>query len=293
MYKAVKHKEVEGLSHLPPQELKIEVQAWLASFNPLIMNREAHTESEVMQRLGLILELKKNGPLLKMRLGEIGDDQQELADTFSRAWEQLPSLENDTRLLLGEIRQADPRGLNDLDARQAITPPPVRLPDAVIEEISSPAQIPLAVCVLFFALGTLAFLTFHMTVFVSGMTQYFGSSGYLVILLYACFYLPTIALLFSAFEIGAEERITLSGRNLKISRKIGPISTSTLVKIALNSVPRIGRRNILLSGFGGILPRTSILLADVNGREVSFGTGTTPEMRERLRGMIGLALNNP
>ena len=300
MYKAVKHKEVEGLSHLPPQELKNEVQAWLASFTPLVMNREAHTESEVMQRLGLILELKKNGPLLKMRLGDMGYEEQELADTFRRAWEQLPSLENDTRLLLGKIRPGDPRGLPDLDAlqdrldereaRQEIGAPTTVLPDSVVEETASPKQVAAAIAQLSMAGGVLAFTTFHMIAMIWGMSQAFGPLAFLLVFFYSIFYFGAFAMVSSAFKAGAEEKVKLNGRTLTITRTLGPIEQVKDFVIAPNSLPRIGRPNLVVSSKNGQMPQTAILLTEVTGKEVSFGMGMTHEMRERLRDKISTYL---
>lgn len=163
--------------------------------------------------------------------------------------------------------------------------------DKVVEELGSPANLPFALGLFLFSLGTLAFLTFHAIVFVQGMTSFFGPAGYLIIFIYMPFYLMAIAFLFSSFEIGAQERITLHGRQLGIMRKVGPISWTTRVQIDPLSVPRIGRNMISISSASGLLPLISILLTDVKGRQVSFGSRMTPESRERLRDVIESSLS--
>ncbi len=272
------------------------MQAWLASFTPLLMSEEVHTESEVMQRLGLILQLKKDGPLLKMRLGDMGYEEQELADTFRRAMEQLPSLEQDTRVLLGKVRPGDPRGIPDLDAlqdrldereaRQEIGVPTKILPDSVFEETASPKQMAAAIGQLFMAGGVLAFVTFHMIVMIWGMSQAFGPAAFLLVLFYSLFYMGAFAMVSSAFKAGAEEKIKLIGRTLTITRTLGPFETVKDFVIAPNSLPSIGKPSVLVSTKNGQMPQTAILLTDALGKEVSFGMGMTNEMRERLRDRI-------
>lgn len=260
------------------------------------MERDIQTETEVMQRLGLILDLKKRGPFLKLRLGDLGHDEWELSDTFRRALDQLPSLEEDTRKMLAVLRPGDPRGVPNLDALQdrlgerearqeigADTLP--RATDSLVE-IASPQQTGAAMGQLIMAVAVLGFVTFHAIAMIGGMWMAFGPAALFLLAFYSIFYFAGFATLSSAFKAGAEEKITLSGRTLVIVRTLGPISTRKDLVIAANSEPRIGLPNVVVSTRRGQIPQTAILLTDVEGREVAIGMGMTMEMRENLRDKI-------
>lgn len=287
---------VEGLSQVPPHELKQEVQAWLASFTPLVMVRDIQTETEVMQRLGLILDLKKRGPFLKLRLGDLGHEEWELSDTFRRAFDQLPSLEEDARRMLAVLRPGDPRGVPNLDdlqdrlgereARQEIGADTLPQVTDSLVEIASPQQPGNAMGQLTMALAVLGFVTFHAIAMIGGMWMAFGPAALFLLAFYSIFYFAGFATLSSAFKAGAEEKITLTGRTLEVSRTLGPFSTRRDYVIAANSMPRIGMPNVVVSTRRGQIPQTAILLTDLEGKEVAIGMGMTMEMREKLRDKI-------
>lgn len=291
---------VEGLSHVPPHELRQEVQAWLASFTPLIMAQDHPTETEVMQRLGVILDLKKRSSFLKMRLGDMGHENWELADTFRRALEQLPSLEDDTRKLLGILKPGDPRGLPDLDAlqdrlgereaRQEIGASTTPAPGQIFQETASPSQPGMGLGQMGMGLAMLAFVTFHAIAMIGGMTMAFGPVAFLLLGFYSIFYFAGFGILSSAFKAAAEEKITFTGRTLKVERTLGPISTSKEHFIAPGSKPRIGRPNIAISTKQQQIPQNAILLTDLDGKEVAIGMGMTHERREQLRDKISAYL---
>jgi hypothetical protein len=289
---------VEGLSYLSPQDLKHEVQAWLASFAPLVMSGEAPTEEQVMKRLGLILDLRQRGGQLRLRLGDLGYEEQELATTFRRAVEQLPSLEEDTRRLLGLLKPGDPRGLPDLDqlrarlddreARQELgapTHPFLGENDALVED-GSPSQPLQAVAQLAMSAGVLAFTTVHAVLMIGGMYAAFGPLALLLLAFYSIFFMAGMSLGASAITTGAKETITLHGRNLTIRRELGPIDTQKTVTLGPKSLPSIGRPQAFRSVKQGEMPQTALLMTDDQGREVSFGAGMTHEAKTVLRDRI-------
>lgn len=264
------------------------------------MAQDHPTETEVMQRLGVILDLKKRSSFLKMRLGDMGHENWELADTFRRALDQLPSLEDDTRKLLGVLRPGDPRGLPDLDAlqdrlgereaRQEIGVSTSLEPGQTLQEIASPSQPGAAAGQLLFGAGMLAFVTFHAIMMIGGMYMAFGPLAFLLLAFYSIFYFAGFAMISSAYKAAAEEKITLNGRLLKIDRTLGPLATSKEHFIAPGSKPRIGRPNIAVSTRQQQIPQNAILLTDVDGKEVAIGMGMTHERREQLRDKIAAYL---
>jgi uncharacterized membrane protein len=285
---------VEHLAFSTPEETRQEMQAWLASFSPLLMPSDAPTETQVMQRLGTILDLKSKGAQLKMKAGDLSFEYGELTDTFRRALDQLPSLEQDTRVLLGALRPGDPRGAPNLDllqdrldereARQEIGADTARLPGGILEMVTSPAQPAAGIAQAIMGVGMTCFVTLHMIMMIGGMFMAFGGFALLLLPFYGIFYAAAYGLFSSAFKAGAEESVRLEGSRLTVTRTLGPFSSTKEHVLDSATLPRIGRPavNFQNKQASGMI-QTAVILTDINAREVAIGHGLTAEKKESLR----------
>ncbi len=141
-----------------------------------------------------------------------------------------------------------------------------------------------------FGVGILAFVTFHAIAMIGGMSMVFGPLAFLLLGFYSIFYFAGFGILTSAFKAAAEEKITLTGRVLRIDRTLGPFSTSKEHFIAPGSKPRIGRPNLAVTTRQQQIPQNAILMTDIGGKEVAIGMGMTHERKEQLRDKISAYL---
>lgn len=292
---------VDHLAFSTPEETRQEMQAWLASFAPLVMPGESPTETQVMQRLGTILDLRSRGAQLKTKAGDVALEYTELADTFRRAFDQLPSLEHDTRVLLGTLRPGDPRGVPNLDllqerldereARQEIGAETSLVPEGRLEMVTSPSQPAAGIAQMMMAAGMLCFVTFHMIMMIGGMMTAFGGFALLLLPFYGIFYAAAYGIANAAFKAAAEERVRLEGSRLVVVREWGPFSSTKEHDLDPGTLPRIGRPTMTMqSARSGYPLQTAVILTDAKGAEVAVGTGLTAEKKESLRDRLSAAL---
>jgi len=275
--------------------------AWLARFAPLVMDDQVPTEREVRDRLKIVDLLRQQGPQVRRGVRSQGDLNWELMTTLDRASEQLDSLELGLRRQLSLLAPGDPEGVADLErlnerlavrsARQEIGLSGNREMPAVLELKTSPANFAQAVGIGVFGFGWTSFTTVHAIFMIGGFSQAFGWLALGLLGFYSIFFLVGFAMMSAAVNSACDESITLDGRTLTLRRTLGKWVREKRHSLAPNAKAEIGKVDAVKMGTGrsnAVTP--ALIVADADGRPISFGAGQTTEQRESLRDRINAYL---
>lgn len=274
-------------------------QAWVAQFAPLLLDDETLDEAEIRRRLDLIGRLKENAAEVSEGLVALQHvDDHDLVQTFHRAHGQLDSLDVDLRKRLGRLRPGDPQSIADLDAlqerlderaaRQEMGLPTDQEIPQILEMRTAPGNPAGAAFLGIFGLGWNAFTTFHAVLMIGGMTKAFGWGALALLGFYAIFFFAGFAMLYGALNMASSENITLHGRNLKVTRKLGPWTRRKSYTLAAEGKASIGETDGLRGN--NQPPIKAVLLLDDADRPVALASNATPAVKERVRDRINAYL---
>ena len=276
-------------------------QAWVARFAPLVMEDEVLSERQIRSRLTLVQTLEGEAGEVRRSLQELGDDSDnELQSTLNRATDQLPSLEEGLRSQLGLVRPGDPASLADLNAlndrlaertaRQEMGLKASELPE-VLDVKTSPPNWAAAGGLSVFAFAWLSFTTFHAVMMIGGMMQVFGLWSLALLGFYSLFFGAGFMMVAGAVQAASAESISLDQRKLTVTRKMGRwvrSKTYTLPAAAKASIGRTTTPAVGSNRKNGVTP--AVIVADVDGKQVSFGTGQSPDARRDLMNRVNAYL---
>lgn len=270
------------------------MRAWLAEFAPLVMDQSQRTATEIRQELDLIERLQGRTSDLDQGKGLLTRmDDGELIRTYNQAREQIRTIERDLRRRLATLAPGDPNSEPDYDALQerlAETAAQIEVgvptfsanPDR-LELASSPAQVPAGIGMGIFGLGWTAFTTLHAFFMIGGMMKAMGPVAFAMLGFYAIFWAVGVGMFMSAFNLAAQETITLEGDTLTITKTLGPIRRAKHHRINPKLQVRIGTTEKQVThGRGRSVPMkvAAIIFTSEDGRPIAVATGTTDANRE-------------
>jgi hypothetical protein len=213
------------------EELKQEVESWIASFAPLLMEDGELTSSEIQDRLEDIRQLRRSGGVLNMRSGSLrAPEYAELLETFEDAWARIDPLEKQTKEALARLKAdtgAQAVNLVDTEVERTPTvepsePAPKRFdfPGGILREVVSRPSSSKAAGLGCFAIFWNGFTLIHMFFMIRGMYESFGAVAFLLLLFYAIFLLVGAAVAHSAILALSTQSIVISGRKLTRTRVV-------------------------------------------------------------------------
>lgn len=270
------------------------MRAWLAEFAPLVMDQSQRTATEIRQELDLIERLQGRTSDLDQGKGLLTRmDDGELIRTYNQAREQIRTIERDLRRRLATLAPGDPNSEPDYDALQerlAETAAQIEVgvptfsanPDR-LELASSPAQVAAGIGMGIFGLGWTAFTTLHAFFMIGGMMKAMGPVAFAMLGFYAIFWAVGVGMFMSAFNMAAQETISLEGDTLTITKTLGPIRRAKQHRINPKLQVRIGTTEKQVShGRGRSVPMrvAAIIFTSEDGRPIAVATGTTDANRE-------------
>jgi hypothetical protein len=270
---------------------KQEAEQWLAKFAPLILNNgQFRNADQVRQQIHRIEELKASVPGILMKTsGLAGSVDHEVISTLQSAAAQLDSIESELRQELSRLSPGDPQSRVDLDflqerlaereAKQEIGIPTARQVPTTLELVTSPANFAAGVGLGIFGLGWNAFTTLHCVLMIGGMSKAIGWGALALLAFYAIFFLAGFAMLAGAVTAWSTESISLVGRQLRIRKRFLRFDREKLVELAPGVMPRIGTPTSGVTAKNG-KPVRSLILTDVNGKEICIGAMSSQGMRE-------------
>jgi len=291
-------------SFLDPEKEQIrdEANAWIARFAPLVMSDQVPTEVEVRQRISDCVQLGQQGAELQNRLSSISDDEPDLISTFQKALGQLGSLESDFRKQLARLKPGDPDGIADLNsineklaerlARQEVGLDTAQEVPDILEMKVAPGNKAAAAGLGVFGLGWNAFTAFHATMMIGGMSKAFGWAALFMLAFYAIFFFAGIGMWISAFNAGSEEYISLEGRKLTVTRKLGPWVRERHYTLASDCVADIAEMQIaqVNSNQTSKRPTPVVQMFDTEGNPIGIGANATDVQRRQTRDRINAYL---
>lgn len=276
-------------------EAREAANAWVARFAPLVMDEKLLGVRAIKERLKVVEELEGSGPAIKQRLQSFAhDDDWNLLQTVEKAIEQLPSIEASLRRQLGASAPGDPAGIANLDklneklaersAREELGIAHEPNVPEILELRTSPRNIGAAAAVGLFGFGWTSFTAVHAVFMIGGMMQAFGWAALFLLGFYAIFFGVGFAMFAAAFQAASEESIELSGRDLVIRRRFGSYVREKRFQIAADARAKIGKVSTWTAQNKQSSAKTqAILLTDVDGKPISFGSGQPNEhLREQV-----------
>lgn len=268
-----------------------EANAWVARFAPLVMQDEVLTEEEVRRQLETVHQLRSVGPALRDRITSVGGpDEQELATTISSAVDHLDGLERDLRTRLATLAPGDPAGIVNLEAlqdrlaeREARTEVGLYGQPEKLELKVSGANWAAAGFLGLFSFGWNSFTAVHATLMIGGMFKSFGWPALFLLGFYAIFFAAGFGMVLAALNSASTESIEIEDGELTVSRKFGRWVRRKNFRLGPNSKATIGMST---SGFRASnqnrAPKPAIVLADIDGSEVSFGDNAAPTQQQMI-----------
>ncbi|MBC8065666.1 MAG: hypothetical protein H7Y17_12620 [Chlorobia bacterium] len=293
---------MQGFQESNSEQVRDEANAWVARFAPLLMNTEVLTEPEVRERIQDSQRLQAEGRTLQGRLAEISETDSDLIRTFEAAIGQLDSIESDYRKQLAMLKPGDPEGIANLDAvNEKLAERMARkevgldtnavIPD-VLEMKVAPGNKGAAIGLGIFGLGWNAFTAFHATLMIGGMYQAFGLAALAMLAFYAIFFFAGIGMWIAAYNAGASEHIRLEGRELTVTKTLGPWRKDRTYKLGADSSAEIVEMQIaqVSSNKTSKKPTPVVHLHDVDGNPVGLGANATDAQRRQTRDKINAYL---
>lgn len=293
---------MQGYQESNSEQVRDEANAWVARFAPLVMNSEVLTEEEVRDRIKASQRLQSEGLALQARLGDISETDSELIQTFKSAIGQLDSIESDYRKQLGMLRPGDPMGIANLDAvneklaermaRQEVgLQTNATIPD-ILEMKVSPGNKAAAVGLGVFGLGWNAFTAFHATLMIGGMYQSFGIAALAMLAFYAIFFFAGIGMWIAAYNAGASEHIRLEGRELVVTKTLGPFKNEKTYKLAPDTTADIAMMSVsqVSTNQTSKKPTPVVQLHDAEGNAIGFGATSSDALRRQTKDKINAYL---
>ena len=134
-----------------------------------------------------------------------------------------------------------------------------------------------------FGLGWTAFTTLHAFFMIGGMMKAMGPVAFAMLGFYAIFWAVGVGMFMSAFNMAAQETISLEGDTLTITKTLGPIRRAKQHRINPKLQVRIGTTEKQVShGRGRSVPMkvAAIIFTSEDGRPIAVATGTTDANRE-------------
>lgn len=270
------------------------MRAWLAEFAPLVMDQSQRTAAEIRQELDLIERLQGRTSDLDQGKGLLTRmDDGELIRTYNQAREQIRTIERDLRRRLATLAPGDPNSEPDYDALQErlaetaaqieVGVPTFSADPNRLELASSPAQVAAGIGMGIFGLGWTAFTTLHAFFMIGGMMKAMGPVAFAMLGFYAIFWAVGVGMFMSAFNMAAQETISLEGDTLTITKTLGPIRRAKQHRINPKLQVRIGTTEKQVShGRGRSVPMrvAAIIFTSEDGRPIAVATGTTDANRE-------------
>lgn len=274
-------------------QTSVEANAWVAEFAPLVMDDAALDAAQLKERIQRVDKLKSEATSLQERLNSLTSRvDPELAGTFRKASSQLDSLESDFRKRLAKLAPGDPMGTPDLEvvqeklaereARQELGVATDQEVPAVLEMKTSPGNWAAAGFIGVFGLGWTSFTTLHAVFMIGGMMKAFGPIALALLLFYAIFFMVGFGMLAAAFAAASTESISLEGRSLTITRKLGAIVRSKTRALLPGSKATVGVPSVQGVRQSGSSPTQAVLLTDEQGSEIAIGSQSTSSQRELL-----------
>lgn len=289
---------MQGYQESDAEQVRDEANAWVARFAPLLMNTEVLTESEVRERIQDSQRLQSEGHALRARLAAISESDPDLLKTFESAIGQLGSIESDYRKQLAMLKPGDPDGIANLEAvNERLAERMARIevgletnatiPD-VLEMKVSPGNKAAAIGLGVFGLGWNSFTAFHATLMIGGMYQAFGLAALAMLAFYAIFFFAGIGMWIAAYNAGAAEHIRLEGRELTVTRILGPWRKDRTYKLGLDTTAEISEMQIaqVSSNQTSKKPTPVVQLHDVEGNPIGFGATSTDTQRRQTRDKV-------
>lgn len=293
---------MQGFQESNSEQVRDEANAWVARFAPLVMNSEVLTESEVRERIQDSQRLQAEGKALRSRLSEIAETDSDLIRTFESAIGQLDSIESDYRKQLAMLKPGDPDGIANLEAvneklaermaRQEVgLQTNATIPD-ILEMKVSPGNKAAAIGLGVFGLGWNAFTAFHATLMIGGMYQAFGLAALAMLAFYAIFFFAGIGMWIAAYNAGASEHVRLEGRELTVTKTLGPFRKDRTYKLGPDSTAEIAEMQIaqVSSNQTSKKPTPVVQLHDADGNAIGLGATSTDTQRRQTRDKINAYL---
>lgn len=293
---------MQGNTESNSEQVRDQANAWVAKFAPLVMTSEILTEAEVRERIKSSERLQAEGRYLSSRLSEISETDTDLISTFESAIGQLDSIETDYRKQLGLLRPGDPEGIANLEAineklserlaRKEIGLETNATIPEVLELKVSPGNKVAAVGLGVFGLGWNSFTLLHATLMIGGMYKAFGFAAFAMLAFYAIFFMVGIGMWIAAYNSGASESIRLEGRELTVTKVLGPWRKDRTYKLGPKATADIAAMQIsqVSTNQTSKKPTPVVQLHDVNGNGIGFGASATDALRRETRDKINAYL---
>lgn len=258
------------------------------------MRPDLLTEGDVRQALETCESLSTEARTLLTQLDQLpGMEDIELRQTFRRAANQLPSVEQDLRRHLARLSPGDPDGIVDLDslaerldereAKQEIGVATYEATPARLQLQTSPGNLGAAAFTGLFGLGWNAFTLFHATLMISAMYRAFGIGALVLLLFYAIFFTVGFGMLWAAYRMACREEIELDGDALTLRRSLGPLRTTQTYTVKTEIPAVVGNAS---TGWSGqttrrhAKPNPVVILTDKNGQPIELGVGASEPVRQ-------------
>lgn len=278
-----------------------EANAWVARFAPLVMQDDVLTEDEVRHRLETIRQLRSVGPALRDRISSVGGpEEQELAVTLASAVDHLDGVEKDLRTRLATLAPGDPAGIVDLDVLQD------RLAErearTEVGLFGQPEKLELKVCganwaaagfLGLFSFGWNSFTAVHATLMIGGMFKSFGWPALFLLGFYAIFFAAGFGMVLAAINSASTESIEIEDGELTVFRKLGRWVRRKSYRLGPNSKATIGMStSSFRSSNQNRTPKPTIVVADIDGSEISFGDNAAPTQQQMIVDKINAYLSS-
>lgn len=258
------------------------------------MTSDGLNEADVRRALETCQSLGAEAPTLLTQLDQLpGMDDIELRQTFRRAANQLPSVEQDLRRHLARLSPGDPDGIVDLDslaerldereAKQEIGVPTYDDAPARLTLQTSPGNLGAAAFMGLFGLGWNAFTLFHATLMITAMYRAFGIGAFALLLFYAIFFTVGFGMLWAAYRMACREDIELEGDELTLRRSLGPVRKTKTYTVKTEVPAVVGNASTGWSGQSTrrhAKPNPVVILTDQSGRPIELGIGATEPLRQ-------------
>jgi hypothetical protein len=270
---------------------------WLARFAPLVpVANEAtapRTAEECRWRIRTVRELRAESDAVRTLLEtHASPEDARLLTTLQSAMRLSDEVETNLRRQLARLAPGDPDGIVDLDAlgedlaevaaRQEVGVGLGHMPGTLTLNTSTP-NWGTAGFIGIFALGWLAFTTFHATLMIGGMSRAFGWFALFLLAFYAIFWAVGIGMAKTALDATASESIELNGNTLKIRRK-GPLGTKeTVYGLAPGTRAEVVQQQVTTQRTRRAgLPGLELAMRAADGREIRFAQNTLPAERQEF-----------
>lgn len=303
-YNEAMHSFGEGQQFEELEIAREQVTRWLAQFAPLVDDHSAMSTRAVKAHLKTLGELQGSSDRVLSNFRSMAQPEDyQLLSTLESAVAQLPSIESDIRLRLGDLAPGDPQSAPDLDelqdkllqraARIEIGASTLGQPKPINFVLQEPSKAGF-IGALVFGLGWNGFTLFHAIMMIGGMWKAFGPLALLMLFFYAIFFGVGGLMLYGAYAALFKETIRVEGPEIIITKvgwgrtieKRHRMNRTARAEVTRNftPVPVMGIKAHPQNSDGK--NQSAIVIRDIENKEVVFGMTLPGKTKQDLATQI-------